>query len=415
MRRVVVTGLGCLTPVGNTPSQAFENLLQGISGIEIVPEWQNSLGVHIAGTVKNFTPEDWIEPKKDIRRMDRLIQLSCAAGAQAWKQAGLPKCLNNAEACQAGVILGVGLIGLNQFLDAYDVFRERGPERLSPFAIPGTLSNLASGHLAIRYNLKGSSWSLASACASGAHAIGEALMQIRHGRCKIMLAGGVESALHPFTVSAFHAMHALCKTSNENPHAASRPFDAKRCGFVMGEGAGILVLEDLTHALERGAPILAEIIGYGSTCDAFHVTAPPEGGMGAAQSMQQALELAGVLGSEVDYINAHGTSTPLNDRIETEAIKAVFGKHADRLAISSTKSMTGHLLGAAGGVEAVFSIMTLLQGQIPPTINLENPDPACDLDYVPLKKRVKNVDLALSNSFGFGGANASLLFQKYAE
>ena len=413
MRRVVVTGLGCLTPVGNSPEEAFTNLIQGHSGIALVPEWQDILDVHIAGQVKNFHPDEWIEPKKDIRRMDRFIQLSLAASLQAWRQAGLPDKLDDMSGNRAGTLVGVGLMGLHALLESYEIFKTKGARRISPFFIPAIIGNLAPGHLAIRFNLRGPNWTSGSACASGAHGIGEAFMHIRNRRADLMLAGGTESALHPLAVAGFDAMHAVCKSYNDNPQAASRPFDAKRCGFVMGEGTGMLVLEDLEHAKRRGAKILAEMIGYGSTSDAHHITAPAKHGEGAQRAMQQALDMAALAPHQVDYINAHGTSTPYNDQCESDAIKAVFGDHAYRLAISSTKSMTGHLLGAAGGVEAVFSLMTLMHGQIPPTINLENPDPACDLDYVPGKARDCPVRVAMSNSFGFGGTNAVLLFQKY--
>lgn len=413
MRRVVVTGLGLLCPVGNSPEQAFQNLILGQSGIEYIPEWREILDVHIAGRVKNFEPEDWIEPKKDIRRMDRFIQLSFAAGVQAWRQAGLPDRLNHQDGNRAGAIIGVGLMGIHSLLDSYDILKTKGAHRISAFFIPAIIANLAPGNLAIRYNLRGPNWSCVSACSSGAHGIGEAFMHIRDNRADVMLAGGAESALHPLAVAGFSSMRALCSTYNDHPQAASRPFDAKRCGFVMGEGAGLLVLEELEHAKNRGAKILAEITGYGSTSDAHHITAPSEQGEGAQRAMQQALDMAQLGPNQIDYINAHGTSTPYNDQSETDAIKAVFAEHAHRLAISSTKSMTGHLLGAAGAVEAAFTVMSVLHNQIPPTLNLEYPDPGCDLDYVANQAREQFVKAALSNSFGFGGTNAVLLFQKY--
>jgi 3-oxoacyl-[acyl-carrier-protein] synthase II len=279
--------------------------------------------------------------------------------------------------------------------------------------IPSIISNLAPGYIAIRYNLRNANWACVSACASGSHAIGEAFMHIKSGRADMMVAGGAESAMHPIAAAGFDAMHALCRSKNDNPKAASRPFDRDRDGFVMGEGSGLLVLEELELAKKRGANILAELIGYGSTSDAFHITAPSENGEGAQRAMKQALEVGKLNPAQVQYINAHGTSTPYNDKTETDAIKAVFGDHARRLMISSTKSMTGHLLGAAGGVEAVFSVLTLLRNVIPPTINYENPDPECDLDYVPNKAREKRVDVVMSNSFGFGGANAVLIFRRF--
>lgn len=412
MRRVVVTGLGVLCPVGNTPEQAFLSLISGQSGIEFVPEWREILDVHIAGKVKDFKPEDWIEPKKDIRRMDRFMQLSFAAGIQAWRQAGLPDRLDNDTGNRAGALVGVGLMGIHALLESYDTFNTQ-KTRISPFFIPAIIANLAPGNLAIYYNLRGPNWSCGSACASGAHSIGEAFMHIRDNRTDLMLAGGTESALHPIAVAGFSSMRALCNTYNDHPKAASRPFDAKRCGFVMGEGAGILVLEELEQAKHRGAKILAEIIGYGSSSDAHHITTPSEQGEGAGRAMKQALDMAQIAPHKVDYVNAHGTSTHYNDLSETDAIKGVFGEHAYKLAISSTKSMTGHLLGAAGGVEAAFSVLSVLHNQIPPTLNLENPDPGCDLDYVPGKAREQLVKIAMSNSFGFGGTNAVLLFQKY--
>src|SRR3989338_723202 len=359
MRRVVITGLGVFSPVGNSPEQAFQNLILGQSGIDLVPSWTEILDVHIAGQVKNFKPEDWIEPKKDIRRMDRFMQLGLAAGIQAWRQTNLPDRLDNPAGDRAGAIIGTGLMGIHALLESYDIFKTRGASRISAFFVPAIISNLVPGNLAIRYNLRGPNWSCSSACSSGAHAIGEAFLHIRAGRTDLMLAGGTESALHPLPIAGFDSMHALCKNYNHDPKAASRPFDLKRCGFVMGEGAGILVLEELEHAKKRGAPILAEISGYGSTNDAHHITAPSEHGEGAQRAIKQALEMAQITPSQVGYVNAHGTSTYYNDQTETDAIKAVFGDHAYKLAISSTKSMTGHLLGAAGGVETVFSVMTV--------------------------------------------------------
>ena len=411
MRRVVVTGLGVLCPTGSLPKQAFHNLLLGQSGIRLMPEWRDILDVHIAAPVRDFNPEDWIEPKKDIRRMERFIQLAVAAASQAWRMAELPAQLNDRKAPLAGCILGTGFLGIHSLLAAYDSFKTKGAWRISPLLIPAMLSNLAPGHIAIRYNLQGPNWTSVSACASSTHAIGEAFMHIRHHRADLMLAGGSESALDPLAVAGFSAMRALCHTFNDKPEAASRPFDRKRCGFVMGEGAGVLILEALEHAKQRGAPILAEVIGYGSSCDAHHITAPDPEGRGARQAIQAALNMAQLNPEEVDYINAHGTSTPHNDLVETKAIKAALKDHALHVAISSTKSMTGHLLGAAGSIEAIFSIMTLQSGQIPPTINLDDPDPDCDLDYVPNKAREQAVRIAMSNSFGFGGTNAVLLFK----
>ncbi len=419
MRRVVVTGLGVICPVGNSVKDAWCALINSQSGIDTIESWRDSLfadermAVNIGGAVKGFNPEDWIEPKKDARRMDRFIQLALAAGKQAWQQSGLADRLEDESGDRAGVIVGVGLIGLQVLLDNYENLKTRGPRRVSPFFIPGTISNLAPGQLAIRHNLRNANWTTVSACASGAHGIGEAFMHIREGRADVMLAGGAESSMHPLAVSGFHAMHALCASKNHDPKSASRPFDKNRDGFVMGEGAGMLVLEELECAKKRGATILAEMVGYGSTSDAFHMTAPSEKGEGAQRAMRMALQMGNILVEEVGYINAHGTSTYYNDKAETEAIKAVFGGHAHTLMVSSTKSMTGHLLGAAGGVEAVFSVQALIENIIPPTINYETPDPDCDLDYVANIARDIGVEVVMSNSFGFGGTNAVLLFKRF--
>lgn len=419
MRRVVVTGLGTVCPVGNSPNVAWQSIIRGESGIDTITSWKNDLfaekklNVTIGGEVKEFDPALWVEPKKDVRRMDRFIQLAFAAGKQAWQSSGLPDKLLDDEGDRAGVTIGVGLVGLQTLLDNYKILQEKGPDRISPFFIPAIISNLAAGHLAIKYNLRNANWAIVSACASGAHGIGEAFMQIAENRADVMLAGGAESAMHPLAVSGFNAMHALCASKNDDPKSASRPFDKNRDGFVMGEGAGVMVLEDLEHAQKRGANILAEIIGYGSTSDAFHITAPAENGEGAQRAMQMALDMAKINPEAVEYINAHGTSTYYNDKAETDAIKAVFKDHAYRLMVSSTKSMTGHLLGAAGGVEAVFSVLALMHQTVPATINYETPDPDCDLDYVPNHARETNVEVVMSNSFGFGGANAVLLFKKF--
>ncbi len=417
-RRVVVTGLGIISPVGNSVDEAWSSLLEGQSGIDTVAEWQDAqiagerLHVTIGGAVKGFVPEAWIEPKKDIRRMDRFIQFAMAAGKQAWQMAGLPDRLDDQAGDRAGTIIGVGLGGLRPMLDSYDTLCERGPKRVSAFFIPSTIANLAPGNLAIRYNLRNANFAPVSACASGTHGIGEAAMHIRDGRADLMLAGGAESAMHPLALCGFLSMHALCTSKNHDPKASSRPFDRERDGFVMGEGAGLIVLEELEHAKRRGANILAELIGYGSTSDAYHITAPSEGGEGAHRAMRQALQMAQVNPEDVDYINAHGTSTPYNDKAETDAIKSAFGDHAKKLMVSSTKSMTGHLLGAAGGVEAVFSVLSLMKAVVPPTINYTTPDPECDLDYVPNVAREQRIQVAMSNSFGFGGTNAVLLFRR---
>jgi 3-oxoacyl-[acyl-carrier-protein] synthase II len=417
--RVVITGMGTLCPVGNNVEESFLNLRQGISGIGTVASWcepkwaDECMGVTVGGEVKNFVPEDFVEPKKDVRRMGRFIQLAMAASHEAWHMAGLPDRLPSELGDEAGCIIGVGMVGLEVLTQNYDQLVMKGPKRVSPFFIPGTISNLAPGHIAIRRNLRQDNWALVSACASGTNAIGEAYLRIKMGKAKLMVTGGAESVMHPLGISGFHAMHAVCASKNNDPTKASRPFDKNRDGFVMGEGAGILVLEELTHAQKRGAKILAEVVGYGSTCDANHITAPAPQGEGAQRAMRMALKDAKLSPEDVAYINAHGTSTAFNDQSETDAIKAVFGEYAHRVLISSTKSMTGHLLGAAGGIEAIFSTMAINQGVVPPTINLDTPDPGCDLDYVPNKARVATVDVAMSNSFGFGGSNGVLVFKKF--
>jgi 3-oxoacyl-[acyl-carrier-protein] synthase II len=419
-RRVVITGLGCVCPVGNTVDESFANLLAGKSGIDTVASWceekwaGEALEVKVGGEVKNFNAEDFVEPKKDVRRMGRFIHFAMAASKEAFAMAGLPDRLDDKWAEKAGCVLGVGMIGLDVLTDNYDLLRQKGPRRVSAFFVPGTISNLAPGQIAIRRNLKSDNWAVVSACASGTHAIGEAFLHIKAGRSDLMVSGGAESSMHPLAVAGFNSMHALCASKNDDPKKASRPFDKSRDGFVMGEGAGILILEELESAKKRGAPIIAELVGYGSSCDASHITAPAESGEGAQRAMRQALNSANLAPHQIDYINAHGTSTPLNDKFETQAIKGVFGEHAYKLMISSTKSMTGHLLGAAGGIEAVFSAMSLKNGQLPPTINLENPDPDCDLDYIPNLSRTVPINYAMSNSFGFGGANAVVILKKYS-
>lgn len=418
-KRVVITGLGTVCPVGNTVEESWANITNGKSGIDTVASWcdkkwaGDSMGVTIGGEVKNFHAEDFVENKKDVRRMDRFIQFALAASKEAWQMAELPDKLDNEAGDEAGCLLGVGLIGMDVLLDNYDTLKEKGPKRVSPFFIPGTIANLASGQIAIRRNLRMDNFVVVSACASGTHAIGESFWRIKSGRSKVMVTGGTEGAMHALSVAGFNSMKALCSSRNDDPQSASRPFDKTRDGFVMGEGAGVLILEELEHAKSRGANIIAEVIGYGSSCDAGHITAPAQQGEGAQRAIRQALDIAQINHEEMDYINAHGTSTPLNDKYETQAIKGVFHDHAYKIKISSTKSMTGHLLGAAGGVEGVFSAMALKTGTIPPTINLNNPDPECDLDYVPHKSLNKDIHIAMSNSFGFGGANAVVIFKKF--
>jgi len=416
-RRVVVTGLGMTTPLGVTTDQSWAGLINGKSGIRVVEEWKSTeytggakLPVTIAGLVPDFEPEQWVEQKKDVKRMERFILLAQAAAKQAWDSAGLPPKLSDEEGDMAGCIVGVGLGGLGGIIDSYNSLMQKGPRRVSAFFIPAIVANLAPGNLSIRFNLRGANWAPASACTSGAHGIGEAFMHIRDGRADLMLCGGAEACCEPLAVAGFASMHALCTSHNDDPTTASRPFEKSRDGFVMGEGAGFMVLEEYEKAKARGATIYAEVIGYGSSADASHITAPAELGEGAQRAFKQALRMAEKDPTAVGYINAHGTSTHFNDKSETDAIKAVFGEHSKKLMVSSTKSMTGHLLGGAGGVEGVISVLAIAKGIIPPTINYKEADPACDLDYVPNTAREVKVDIVQSNSFGFGGTNGVLLF-----
>ena len=419
-RRVVITGLGVVCPVGNNTKDAWQSIYQGISGIDIVKDWQEQiwadkkLEVIIGGEVKNFNADDFIEPKKDTKKMGRFMHLALAASKEAWAMANLPVKLEEPQAYRAGAIIGVGMLGLDILCNNYDTLTKQGPHRVSPFFVPGTISNLAAGHLGIKYNLQADNFVISSACTSGTHAIGEAFHKIRYNKADLMIAGGTESSMHALALAGFNNMHALNKNANNDPTKASKPFDLHREGFVMGEGAGVLILEDLESALKRNANIIAEIVGYGSSCDANHITAPAPFGAGAQRAMRLALEDANISPDAIDYINAHGTSTPLNDKLESYAIKVVFKEHAKNLMVSSTKSMTGHLLGAAGGIEAVFSTLALKNGIIPPTINLETPDPECDLDYVANIARKKEITYALSNSFGFGGTNGVIALKKFS-
>ncbi|HEY4219932.1 MAG TPA: beta-ketoacyl-ACP synthase II [Myxococcota bacterium] len=418
MRRVVVTGVGMTTPLGVTTDESWKGLVAGHSGIRTISAWADGewgghkLPVSIGGEVQGFDPDPWLDHKKDAKRMDRFIQLGMCAGHQAWLMSGLPMQLDDEAGNRAGSIVGVGLGGLTNILVGYDRFKEQGPRRVSAFFIPMIIANLVPGNMAIRYNLRGANWAPASACSSGNHGIGEAFMHIITDRADVMLCGGAESALEPLAVAGFASMHALCASKNADPAHASRPFDKTRDGFVMGEGAGMVVLEEYEHAKKRGANILCEIVGYGSTDDANHITAPAPEGEGAQRAIREALRMAKVNPEQVQYVNAHGTSTQFNDKSETDAIKAVFGAHAKKLTVSSTKSMTGHLLGAAGGVEAVITVLALRDKVLPPTINYNEPDPECDLDYCPNTARQASVDVAISNSFGFGGTNAVLAFKR---
>jgi 3-oxoacyl-[acyl-carrier-protein] synthase II len=409
-RRVVVTGLGLITPVGIGVAGSWEGLTQGRPGVRRITHFDaTAFPTQIAGEVEGFNPEDYIEPK-EVKKMDRFIQFGIAAAVMAMEDSGLR--ISEQDAPRVGVYVGAGMGGLPAIEHYHKVLLEKGPRRITPFFIPMLIINLAAGQISIRFGAKGPNAAPATACATGSHAIGDAFKVIQRGDADAMIAGGTESVITPMGIGGFNAMKAL-STRNDQPEKASRPFDRDRDGFVMGEGSGIMILEELEFARARKARIYAELIGYGLTGDAYHITSPAPGGEGAARCMTMALKDAGIEPSAVDYINAHGTSTKYGDELETLAIKTVFGEHARRLAVSSTKSMTGHLLGAAGGVEAVVSVLSIHDGIIPPTINLDNPDPECDLDYVPHTARKTDVRVALSNSFGFGGTNACLLFKKF--
>ncbi|MGE5807718.1 MAG: beta-ketoacyl-ACP synthase II [Nitrospirota bacterium] len=408
-KRVAVTGIGMITPVGLDTESSWEGLINGKSGIGPITQFDDkAIPTQIAGEIPGFDPEKYIEPK-EIKKMDRFIHLAIAASQMAMDDSGLRITPENAE--RIGVIVSAGMGGLPAIERVHDTYREKGYRRVTPFFIPMTIINEAAGILSIRYGAKGPNLSIVTACATGTHSIGDAFKWIQRGEADAMIAGGTESCICPLGVGGFNAMKAL-STRNDEPHRASRPFDAERDGFVMGEGAGIVVLEEMESAVKRGARIYAEVIGYGASGDAYHITAPAPNGDGAARCMKMAIRDSGVSPADMGYINAHGTSTKFGDELETTAIKTVFGDHAYKLAVSSTKSMTGHLLGAAGGVEAVASVLALDRGILPPTINLENPDPECDLDYVPNEARQKQVDVAMSNSFGFGGTNACLIFKR---
>lgn len=409
MRRVVVTGVGAVSPLGTGNQKNWDGLINGRSGIDYITRFDaSSLPVRIAGEVKDFDAEQFID-KKEVKKMDLFIQYAMAAAHFAMEDSGLQVTEENAE--QVGVLVGAGLGGLPAIEKYHLAVLEGGYKKISPFFIPMLIINLAPGHISIKYGAKGPNLSSVSACATGTHSIGDAYHMIARGDADAMIAGGTESTVTPLGIGGFAVMKAL-SDRNDEPQRASRPFEKGRNGFILGEGAGIVVLEEYESAKKRGAKIYSEIVGYGLTGDAYHMTAPAEGGEGAARCMKMALRNAGVNPEQVGYINAHGTSTPFNDLNETLAIKSVFGDHAYKLMVSSTKSMTGHLLGAAGGLEAVISCMVLDQDIIPPTINYEEPDPACDLDYVPNTAREARVDYVMSNSLGFGGTNATLLFKR---
>ena len=409
-KRVVITGLGAITPIGNTLSDYWDGLISGRNGIAPITLFDASRhGCRIAGEVKGFDPHDYME-RKEAKRMDRFAQLAVAASKQALADAQFT--INDLNAEQVGVMIGTGIGGLKVLEDQQEINLTKGPDRCSPFMIPMMIANMAAGLTAIHTGAKGPNSCPVTACAAGSNAIGDAFRLVQRGYAQAMICGGTEAAVTPLCVAGFVACKAM-SSRNDDPAHASRPFDKNRDGFVLGEGAGILILEELEHALSRGAKIYAEIVGYGMTCDAYHITSPVPGGEGAARAIQLALKDGGLTPEQVSYINAHGTSTPMNDSTETAAMKKALGEYAYKVAVSSTKSMTGHLLGGSGGIEGVAAVMAIAHNKVPPTINLENPDPDCDLDYVANKSRDLQVDVALSNSFGFGGHNVTLAFRKY--
>jgi 3-oxoacyl-[acyl-carrier-protein] synthase II len=409
-RRVVVTGLGSLTPLGNSTEEFWAALSEGRSGIGPITKFDaTAFPTRIAGEIRGFDPLRYVD-RKEARRLDPYLTYAIAASAMAVEDSDLD--VGKVDAHRFGVLIGSGIGGITTLLDTHQVLLSKGPDRVSPFFIPMLIINMASGLVSMRFGAKGPNSSVVTACATGNHAIGDAFKIVQRGDADVMIAGGAEAIIVPLTIAGFCSMKAM-STRNDAPEKASRPFDLNRDGFVCGEGAGIVVVEALEHAVRRDARIYAEIVGYGMTGDAYHMTAPDPGGDGAYRAMGLALADGGLDPAEVGYINAHGTSTPYNDRFETMAIKRVFGDHASRLAVSSTKSMTGHLLGAAGGVEAIATALALHHALLPPTINYETPDPDCDLDYVPNHARKHDVEVALSNAFGFGGTNATLAFRKY--
>jgi 3-oxoacyl-[acyl-carrier-protein] synthase II len=410
--RVVVTGIGAFTPLGLDMPSTWQNLIAGKSGIDYITLFDTSnMEVKFAGEVKGFDPVNYIN-RKDARRMDRFAQLAVAAGFQAVKDANLT--IDDSNKDDIGVFIGSGIGGLTTLFEQAKVLVEKGPDRVTPFLAPMMISDIAAAQISIALGVRGPNMCMTSACSSGSDAIGSAAEYIKYGNAQVMIAGGAEAIINPLGMTAFSQLKTL-STRNDAPQKASRPFSKDRDGFVIAEGAVVLVLESLEHALKRGARIMAEIVGYGATADSFHVTAPLETGEGAAKAMQLALKRGNVRPEEIDYINAHGTSTQLNDVMETKAIKTVFGEYAYKVPASSTKSMTGHLIGCAGAIEPAICIMTILNGIIPPTINYDNPDPECDLDYVPNVARPAKVDTALTSSFGFGGHNSVLILRRYIE
>ncbi|NKB37022.1 MAG: beta-ketoacyl-ACP synthase II [Gammaproteobacteria bacterium] len=408
-RRVVVTGLGCLTPLGNNVKDTWDQVLKGVSGIAELTHFDTSeFPVRFGGSIRNFDIEDYIS-RKDARKMDPFIHYGMAAGIQAIEDSGLE--ISEEIAHRVGVAIGSGIGGLPGIEKGTDIITEGGPRKISPFYVPSNIINMISGHLSIKYGAKGPNFAIVTACSTGTHNIGDAARIIEYGDADVMIAGGAEMSTSPTGLAGFANARAL-STNNSDPQGASRPWDRDRDGFVLSDGAGVMVLEEYEFAKSRGASIYAELIGYGMSGDAYHMTLPSEGGEGAARCMQNAMNNASLELTELDYINAHGTSTPAGDVIESNAIKKVFGAHASNLAVSSTKSMIGHLLGAAGGVEAVFSVLAIKDQVAPPTINLDKPDPECDLDYVPHEARQMEINTVLSNSFGFGGTNGSLIFKR---
>jgi 3-oxoacyl-[acyl-carrier-protein] synthase II len=416
--RVVVTGLGALTPVGNTVEEFWSALMDGKSGIGPIskfdaeaktPSGEFQFATRIAGEIRNFDELKYVD-KKEARRLDPYLKYAMACAVMAVEDSGLDS--GKVDSTRFGTLIGSGIGGITTLLENHRTLLDKGPDRVSPFFVPMLIINMASGLVSMRFGAKGPNSSVVTACATGNHAIGDAFKLIQRGAADVMIAGGAEAIIVPLTIAGFCSMKAM-STRNDEPQKASRPFDAARDGFVCGEGGGIVVLESLAHARRRDARIYAEIVGYGMTGDAHHMTAPDPDGDGAARAMAGALVDAGIAAADVGYVNAHGTSTPYNDKFETLAIKRVFGEHARKVAVSSTKSMTGHLLGAAGGIEAIATVLALHHGMLPPTINYETPDPDCDLDYIPNQARKQDVELALSNAFGFGGTNATLVFRKY--
>ena len=410
--RVVVTGIGLVTPVGLNSESTWNSLVEGRSGIDYISLFDaEGYESRIAGEVDEFDATTALG-RKEVKRLDRFSQFACVAAIEALEHANLN--MEKEDADRVGVLIGSGVGGIITITDQHKILLQKGPKRVSPFLVPMMLGDMASGQVSMMIGAKGPNFSTVSACATGADSIGEALEMIRRGRADVVIAGGTEAAVCEIGVAGFNSCMAL-STRNEDPQGASRPFDSDRDGFVLGEGAGLLVLESLEHAQQRGANILAEMSGYGASSDAHHVTQPHPEGEGAAQAMKWAIEDAGITPDKVDYINAHGTSTPLNDKYETIAMKRMYGDHAYKLAISSTKSMTGHLLGAAGGIEAAFTVLTIKNGIVPPTINIDNPDPDCDLNYIPNTAKKQPVNVAMSNSLGFGGHNASLVFECFTQ